>query len=297
MTLLTVGTRVHCILYGGKDGVVYAIHGEQRPDTIQSIANVIATGGNASFDIVWENGTESLLIPESILRGVQWETLPGIADAEEIKSMREYAAQEKERRERATQEELARFTEEAQSLRGNAEYAYLRQGTMDDQFSGNLAAKNIRAELKRVFPGTTFSVRKRHYGSVCISWLNGPTTKAVEAVTEKYESGSFNSSEDIYVNAICPWNAVFGGSKYISCSRSYSVDVLQAAVNAVGVRHRIGPVVVAHCGPGEGYLAGDHSDQRIVYEYLEKTGRFREQSEPSISDVVATTTNSPDPCD
>src|SRR5947209_6888553 len=114
MTLLTVGTRVHCILYGGKDGVVYSIHGEQRPDTIRSIATVIATGGNASFDIVWEDGTESLQIPESILRGVQWEILPGIADAEEIKSMREYAAQEKERRERATQEELARFTAEAQ---------------------------------------------------------------------------------------------------------------------------------------------------------------------------------------
>src|SRR5258708_40242685 len=108
MNSLTVGTRVHCILYGGKDGVVYAIHGEQRPETVRGIASAITTGGNAYFDIVWENGTESLQIPESIIRGVQWKILPGIADAAEIRTMRVYAAQEKERREKAAQEELAR---------------------------------------------------------------------------------------------------------------------------------------------------------------------------------------------
>ena len=29
-----IGTRVHSILYGGRTGVVYAIHGEQRPGMV-----------------------------------------------------------------------------------------------------------------------------------------------------------------------------------------------------------------------------------------------------------------------
>jgi hypothetical protein len=32
--------------------------------------------------------------------------------------------------------------------------------------SGKLAAANMRAELRRVFPEVKFSVRKSHYGSV-----------------------------------------------------------------------------------------------------------------------------------
>lgn len=285
MTVLIVGTRVHCLLYGGKDGVIYAIHGEQRPQTVSSIASVIMIGGNAYFDIVWENGTESMQVPESILRSVQWTILPGIAGAEEISAMREHAAQEKERQERAAQEELGRFTAEAQALRANPTYASLEQG--DDQCSGKLAARNIREELKRVFPGTKFSVRKMHYGSVFIAWLNGPTPKQVEAVTSKYEAGSFNGSEDIYVNALSPWNTVFGGSKYISCNRAYSFDFLQAAVSALSAGHEIGPVTVERYGTGEGYLAGDQADQGIVYQFVEKTGRFKEEPESAASDAVA----------
>src|SRR5882724_732996 len=99
MNHLIVGTRVHCILYGGKDGVVYAIHGEQKPETVTSFSAVVMMGGNATFDIVWENGTESPGLPEAIIHSVQWRILPGVANLEEIKAMREQAASEQLRRE------------------------------------------------------------------------------------------------------------------------------------------------------------------------------------------------------
>ena len=42
--LLQIGARVHCTLYGGKDGTIYAIHGEQRPETVRTIGGAMTTG-------------------------------------------------------------------------------------------------------------------------------------------------------------------------------------------------------------------------------------------------------------
>jgi hypothetical protein len=90
--VLSIGSRVHCILYGGRDGVIFNIRGEQRPETCQS-NSIILSGGKAEFDIVWENGTESLRTPEALVRGgVQWRVLDGIATADEIAAMRGYTA-------------------------------------------------------------------------------------------------------------------------------------------------------------------------------------------------------------
>jgi Large polyvalent protein associated domain 30 len=68
---IVVGTRVHSILYGGRDGVVYAIHGEQSPSSVRSIGGFMQTGGRAEFDIVFDDGTETRHLPECIIRGVQ----------------------------------------------------------------------------------------------------------------------------------------------------------------------------------------------------------------------------------
>ena len=175
MNPLIVGTRVHCILYGGKDGVVYAIHGEQKPETVTSLASVVMMGGNAHFDIVWENGTESFGIPEPIIHSVQWRILPGVANPEEIKAMRDQAVLEQQRRETEAQEHRGRFCAEVDALKTEPRYAHLEQG--EDQSSGKLAAKNIRKDLKRTFPDIKFSVRKEHHGSVNVAWWDGPTTK------------------------------------------------------------------------------------------------------------------------
>ena len=276
MNPLNVGTRVHCILYGGNDGVVYAIHGEQKPETVTSLASAVMMGGNASIDIVWENGTESPGLPESIIHSVQWRILPGVANAEEIEAMRAQAVREQQRCETDDRERRARFCAEVDALKAEPEYAHLEKG--GDQCSGKLAAKNIRKELKLAFPDSKFSVRKAHHGSVNVAWWDGPTTKEVEAFTNKYKAGSFNGMEDIYETKISPWNTVFGGSEYIFCGRSYSLEFLQAAVRKVCAQHKIPLLAVKTFESGEAYTShSDETERRLVYDFLEKKGLYANQ--------------------
>ncbi len=90
--------------------------------------------------------------------------------------------------------------------------------------SAKLAAKNIRAELKRAFPGVKFSVRSSTFSmgdSVTVSWDLGPTTRQVEEITMQYKEGRFDSSQDLYeYNEDDAFTRLFGGSKYVSSSRS-----------------------------------------------------------------------------
>ncbi len=83
-----------------------------------------------------------------------------------------------------------------------------------------LAAKAIRAELKTKFPSTLFSITSQNFSmgnSISISYQNGIPTKEVEAVTDKYEAGSFDGMEDIYNYRSNPDN--LPRAKYITISR------------------------------------------------------------------------------
>ena len=64
-----------------------------------------------------------------------------------------------------------------------------------------LAAKAIRIELKKAFPGTKFSVRSEIYSggdSVNVFWKNGPTTSVINAIIKKYQYGHFDGMTDCY---------------------------------------------------------------------------------------------------
>ena len=61
-------------------------------------------------------------------------------------------------------------------------------------------AKLIRQALKKTFPGCRFSVRTHTYSGgshVTVRWLDGPTTKQVEAITDLYYGVSFDGSIDM----------------------------------------------------------------------------------------------------
>lgn len=63
------------------------------------------------------------------------------------------------------------------------------------------AAASIKAELKKQFPFTKFSVKSEGYSmgdSVRIYWTDGPQVDSVEKISSKYQYGSFNGMEDIY---------------------------------------------------------------------------------------------------
>lgn len=66
---------------------------------------------------------------------------------------------------------------------------------------GATASSLIKAELTKAFPGIKFSVRYSCFSggdSVRISWVFGPTTTEVEAITDKYQAGSFDGMTDSY---------------------------------------------------------------------------------------------------
>ncbi len=62
------------------------------------------------------------------------------------------------------------------------------------------AAKLIRAQLKRSFPGYTFRVRTKRYAggsSIDVSWVDGPTERQVRAVTEPFSGQHFDGMIDM----------------------------------------------------------------------------------------------------
>lgn len=206
---IVVGSVVTTNLYCLGRGVVYQIIGEQMPDTVKQIGGgVMVTGGHAEFDIVHDCGKFSKRLPECILRGVQWEILDEIADAEEIQRLCANAEECAEKEKIEEENNTLVFSAEVERLKTAAEYPQLEKG---DCSSGKLAAKNIRKELKQ-FKGVKFSVCNPHYGSVKVKWTDGPTLEKVKAIINKYKDGYFNSMQDIYeysASPLTPFLAVY----------------------------------------------------------------------------------------
>lgn len=276
--MIQVGQKVYCGLYGGRYGVVYAIHGEQRPDTVGSILGVVRCGGNAEFGIVFDNGTESSCLPETILYGVQWKIFEEVADADTVKRMREFAANENTRKEAEAKRKAEAFKAAVDALRANPDYAELQQTGPDTKASGGkLAAINIRRQLKAAFPKVKFWVTST-YSSVSVRWTDGPTGAQVEEITNNYSAGYFDGMDDMYHHVDSPWNSVFGDAKYINTSRSHSVDAMTKAVEAV---HEKGyPLVTVKASDFDGRAViveernVEHWHQVAINAFLERTGEY-----------------------
>jgi len=61
-------------------------------------------------------------------------------------------------------------------------------------------AKLVRAALRRAFPGVRFRVRIHRYSggsSVDVRWTDGPTWRAVKAVTDPYDGQRFDGMVDL----------------------------------------------------------------------------------------------------
>ena len=85
------------------------------------------------------------------------------------------------------------------------------------------AAKRIRTDLKRAFPGVKFSVKSDSFAggdAVRINWIDGPTTSQVDALTNQYQYGSFDGMIDLYENTNSRKD--IPQTKYVQTSRGYS---------------------------------------------------------------------------
>jgi uncharacterized small protein (DUF1192 family) len=271
--MIQIGQKVST-LRSGRDGIVHAIHGEQRPETVRSIGGVIAIGGGAEFDIVFSDGTESKRLPECILNGTQWEIRDEIAGPEEISQAFDFLRAETARKDAEAQQKSAEFHAAELALRADTQYANLQQNDVGSLITGSkLVAVNLRRQLKKAYPGVKFSV-KTSYDSVGITWTDGPTKDKVREISGMYQSGSFDGMNDIYEYSRSPWTTVFGGSKYVSSTRKNSPEALTAAVAAVCKDFGWEPVEVKTWDDGSAWVnLGDTERDRILSEYL--AGRYR----------------------
>jgi len=108
------------------------------------------------------------------------------------------------------------------------------------------AAKNIRIELKRAFPAVKFSVKTRKFSggdAIDVSWVDGPTTGMVDAIIDRYQSGSFDGMTDCYNYEANAWTDAFGDSKYIHSRREYSDAFVARAIKYA--KHKYGSKVNA----------------------------------------------------
>ncbi len=207
------GQRVYSGLYGGRHGIVIAVHGEQSPASVGTMfGGVVNYGGSATVDVAFPTHI-SRGIPESIVRGVQWEIYSDVATADEILDAIATANAATAKAEQEAKDAADRRA--AERVRLAAQYSHLTQGD-----GGKVGAANIRKELKKAFPGVKFSVTST-YNSISIRWTDGPTVKQVQEVTGKYEEGKFDSMQDMFVyDKDAVFASLFGGAKYVSESRT-----------------------------------------------------------------------------
>lgn len=111
------------------------------------------------------------------------------------------------------------------------------------------AAKNCRIELARAFPGVKFSVKTRRFSggdAMDVSWVDGPCSKQVDPIVDRYSAGSFNGMDDSYTYVACAWTEAFGDAKYTHTARSLSDKSIASAIRTA----------LAKWGPDLGVLAG-----------------------------------------
>lgn len=104
---------------------------------------------------------------------------------------------------------------------------------MTTLFSGKTASKEVKRQLKLVFPNTKFSVRYESFSggdAIRISWAYGPTQDQVKQVAQKFEYGRFDGmtdtsyTEDTLVVTPTGNVARLGGAKFVSESRVTSYE-------------------------------------------------------------------------
>lgn len=96
------------------------------------------------------------------------------------------------------------------------------------------AGKNLRAELKKNFPTTKFSVRYSSFSggdAYDIDWEDGPTREQVDLVVKKFQTGQPDdySMGDYWDEVESNFTRLYGGAKYIMTQRSISEEKVQEA--------------------------------------------------------------------
>jgi hypothetical protein len=116
--------------------------------------------------------------------------------------------------------ELEAKAHAAELARLAVEFAHLER--RDNTHGGGVfAARNMRTELKRAFPGVKFSV-KSDYSSVNVRWTDGPTDAQVSEVIGRFDIGASDTQSDYFYTVSTAFSELFGGVQYLSTYRETS---------------------------------------------------------------------------
>jgi hypothetical protein len=211
---LVVGRRVHCILYGGKNGIITNVHGVAGVVPTRVLGGVMHSGGSAEIDVVWDDGSQSRRVPECIIEGVQWRIYDQVVGAdvvaERIAAATIYQAQQKAKEDA---EKAAKAAAQAAALEAGRKIGLIPESEFFKSGKrGTAAAYNLRVELKAA--GIKAAVNQDGYSAINITAASGDLA-AVKAIASKYKSGSFNSMSDCYEYDASAWGRVFGDVQYI----------------------------------------------------------------------------------
>jgi len=103
-----------------------------------------------------------------------------------------------------------------------------------------VAAKNIRIELADRFPGVKFAVKSKRFSmgnDINVGWMDGPTSKDVDTIIQKYSAGSFDGMVDLYTYNHDPFTDKHGDAKYVNSNRHYSDKFVARAIAALKVKY------------------------------------------------------------
>jgi len=105
-----------------------------------------------------------------------------------------------------------------------------------------IAAKNIRIELKNAFPGVKFNVTTSRFSmgdDISVKWTDGPTSKEIDSIIDKYSDGDFDGMTDCYNYRGSIWTETFGGGKYVNSNRCYSDAFLTRVIVQLASKYGI----------------------------------------------------------
>lgn len=104
----------------------------------------------------------------------------------------------------------------------------------------NCAARNLRIELARAFPGVKFSVKTSRFSmgdDLRVKWTDGPNAQQVEEYASKYSGGNFDGMQDLYTYDSNAWTDAFGEAKYVSSSRDYSAKAVESVLRTLRAKY------------------------------------------------------------
>lgn len=137
-------------------------------------------------------------------------------------------------------------------------------------------AKRLQVALKEAFPTVKFSVRSRTYAggaSIDVCWTDGPTSKRVQAVCDRFKGATFDGMADLksYQTHLVDGQPIHYGADFIHAQRRLSVAFLTSVAQTYCQRHRCPMPPIQEDSSGA-YIPRTYAEEEAVMRLARETG-------------------------